>query len=639
MRAALLLLLIVACGSRKRHEPAAGPAAAGSAGLGECTRGDACWVTADGFRYVHPRPTGTVLRAVRVTPDGEVWIAGDDATLLRITKGKVAKIDVPDVPTYAETFEDLEKGAAKDFPGTELMKVSFKGLAASSARDVWVPLGDKYVSHWDGTGWHRENVDRPSSGGDRMMLDGKGALWAVGRLVVLGEQRVEIVDSHGVKDGPVIPTDDKLSAIARDGDDVWVGSIEGRLWRSHGGAKFESVTGPDNQQVRGLSAHYLLTDKALYKRTGDTFTPIAESKGMVKAMLELPGDVVWVVGEHATVVEHGTAREVPIAGFLPKGDFVMTLDSDRIEDVDGRSPDDVWMVGRAGQILHWDGKELRELYPHLVEEDIVGVVPLSGDTWLAVAQDGTMLTGSATAGITTHEKGPLDRPSVLARTTAGEIVIAGCHTDTLVRGADGKWTKLPELDGCVKGIGGADAHHLWAVGSKEMVDGKAWQLVGTTWKPVETGMGENDDLEAVAAASNGDVWLAGDGALFVSKQGGPLTRVATHDHDDYRGLAIRGPDDIWIATDAREIGAAGTLLHWNGKELERFDHLAPDGLHGVAVLPSGEVWAVGPEGVATHSTDGHTFKGARTDADLDSLTALASGALVGGGRVGAIVLR
>jgi hypothetical protein len=99
----------------------------------------------------------------------------------------------------------------------------------------------------------------------------------------------------------------------------------------------------------------------------------------------------------------------------------------------------------------------------------------------------------------------------------------------------------------------------------------------------------------VAAAANSDVWLAGDGALFVAKKG--------------------------------------------GAHFERFDHLTPDALHAVAVLPSGEVWAVGPEGVATHASDGHTFAGAQTSADLDELIALPSGALVGGGRLGAIVQR
>lgn len=607
-----------------------------------CTRGDACWVTADGFHFIHPTPTGATLRAVRVTPEGDVWIAGDDATLIEITRDasgtpRIAKIDVPDVPTYAETFEDLERGASKDFPGTDLMKVSFKGLAASSSRDVWVALGSKYVSHWDGHAWHRMSVEH---GSDRFSLDGHGALWAVGGILPFGnEQHVQILDAHGAKPGPVVATSEKLEAITRDGEDVWVGTTRGHLWRSHAGAAFASVALPDTSSVEAISAHYVLTDRALYRRTGDQLTQVVETRGIVRAMLELPGDVVWIVGDHATLVERGTARDVPIASFIPGDHPVMTLDAERFEDVDGRAANDVWMVGRGGEILHWDGTALRELRPHVIEDNFAGVVSLGGDAWLAAGNDGTLITGSASKGITQHAKGPIDDGDVIARTNAGEIVLAGCHADVLVRGGDGTWSKLPKLDGCVRAIGGVDAKHLWAVGSKGMVDGKAWRLAGSAWQPVPTGLGENDDLNAVAAASNGDVWLAGDGALFTAKAGGALKRIAKHGSDDYRGIAIRAPNDVWIAADARDIGSAGTLLHWDGKRLTRFDRLTADGLHAVAVTPSGEIWAVGPEGVATHSTDGHTFKGAHTGADLDALTVLPSGGLVGVGRLGAIVQR
>src|SRR3569623_105948 len=653
MRIPAGLLLILGCSATSavhanpapRPPPAALPAAASTANASACTRGDACWVTRDGFRFIHPTPIGTTLRAVRVTPEGDVWIAGEDATLIEITRDRsgtprIAKLDVPAVPTYAETFEALERGASKDFPGTDLMKVSFKGLAASSSHDVWVALGSKYISHWDGRAWHRMNVERGSSGGDRFSLDGHGALWAVGGVLPFGDQQHgESIDAQGVKQGPVVTTGEKLEAIARDGEDVWVGSTRGNLWRSHAGAAFAQVAMPDQSSIDAISAHYVLTSRALCRRSGEKGTQVVETRGIVRAMLELPGDVVWVVGDHAMLVEHGTARDIAIADFIPGDHAVMTLDSERFEDVDGRAADDVWMVGRGGEILHWDGTALRELRPHLVEDAIAGVVSLGADAWLAAARDGTLIEGTASHGITSHVKGPIDGSAVIARTNAGEIVLAGCHADVLVRKGDGTWSKLPKLDGCIRAIGGVDAKHLWAVGSKEMVDGKAWRLVGSSWQAVPTGLGDNDDLNAVAAASNGDVWIAGDGALFLARASGALKRIAKHASDDYRGIALRAPDDVWLATDARDIGSAGTLLHWDGKRLARFARLPADGLHAVAVTPGGELWAVGLEGVATHSTDGHTFKGAHPGAALDALAALPSGGLLGVGRLGAVVQR
>jgi hypothetical protein len=99
---------------------------------------------------------------------------------------------------------------------------------------------------------------------------------------------------------------------------------------------------------------------------------------------------------------------------------------------------------------------------------------------------------------------------------------------------------------------------------------------------------------------------------------------------------IDGKGALWTVGRDVPFGAQRAAI-LNGKHFARFDHLTPDGLHAVAVLPSGEVWAVGPEGVATHSSDGRTFKGAQAAADLDALIALTSGTLVGAGRLGAIV--
>src|SRR5262249_31789356 len=83
----------------------------------------------------------------------------------------------------------------------------------------------------------------------------------------------------------------------------------------------------------------------------------------------------------------------------------------------------------------------------------------------------------------------------------------------------------------------------------------------------------------------------GEGRLLVARGGaGKLTTVATHKTDDYRGIAIRAPNDVWIATNANDIGSAGTLLHWNGTKLVRFDHLTANFLSAVAFVGNA-IWA------------------------------------------------
>jgi hypothetical protein len=111
--------------------------------------------------------------------------------------------------------------------------------------------------------------------------------------------------------------------------------------------------------------------------------------------------------------------------------------------------------------------------------------------------------------------------------------------------------------------------------------------------------------------------------------------------DDYRGIAIRAPNDVWFATDANEIGAAGTLVHWDGRKLHRLDHLAANFLSAVAALPDGSVWAVGLGGVTTYSPDGKVFRPAQlgAHATLEHLIAHPSGALLAAGDHGAILQR
>jgi len=586
--------------------------------------------------------------------NGDAWIVGDDATLLRIAHGdnQITRITVPDVPTLAATLESVETGASKDFPGTELMKLDFKAIVATSATDVWIAAGDRHVVHWDGSTWHHYALDGFGAGGDKLMVAADGALWAVGHIVVFGDsQQPTLVDPQKPTPtrGPNIPSTQGIEAIARHGDDVWVASREGSVFRSRAGAAFQPVSIPHERgslysmwlDPNG-SAGFVNIGGQLLEGSGDSWKPVAKLTSEATAVAAAPGgDPAWIVGERVWRYTHGELGEVPIDGLTPGDHSVFALGTDRFEAVDVRAADDVWIVGRAGMILHYDGKSLLELAPRASEDNAIGVVWTGDDTWLAAFADGVIVDGSLSAGIVGHERAPFRDPKAIARTLSGDVILAGCYTDMFARRGDREWQKLPKLDACVAAVGGADKDHLWAVGSAALVDGKAWRLDHGHWRKVATGMGENDSLRDVAVATNGDVWVVGDGAVFVARKGGALVRIASHKTDDYRGLSIRAPDDVWIATNANDLGSAGTLLHWNGQTFERFDHVTANYLGAVAALPNGAVYAVGLGGVAAYSADGKTFRALRTDStvSLTHLVAKAPGTAVIVGDYGAIMQR
>ena len=199
----LALVLVVACGSPAAPTPPTtlspsapvtvdappiAPSPTTPSVAGECI-GPTCFTSPAGFRFVHPLPVGETLRKVFVTPSGEVWIAGDHATLLHITRGPagpvVGKVSIANVPTVASVFESIEKGSAKDFPGGELQPLDFDGLAVG-ASSIWVAAGSEHIIHWDGRAWTHFPTARA---GEEMMIAKDGRMWVVGAINVFGNEQ------------------------------------------------------------------------------------------------------------------------------------------------------------------------------------------------------------------------------------------------------------------------------------------------------------------------------------------------------------------------------------------------------------------------------------------------------------------
>ncbi len=249
---------------------------------------------------------------------------------------------------------------------------------------------------------------------------------------------------------------------------------------------------------------------------------------------------------------------------------------DTFSDVLAFADDDVWVVGRYGRILHWNGEELEVVR----------------DTWPK-----GWLSGIWSAG-------------------PDDVWFAGTEGKVIRRkGSD--WTEYATgTDAWLWGIHGTGTDDVWVVGIQSSAahwDGSAWTVYDVDGDPDPL---HSVHLEAVWCASSEDVWavgLASNLPVIYRWNGGEWTRpelpVLEHMVGGLSDVWGTGPDDVWMAGPA-DLGAGpdgwekwATVLHWDGKELTEVE-LDSEAFHPhVTGTAPGDVWLSGPEEVA-HLHDG-----------------------------------
>ena len=201
----------------------------------------------------------------------------------------------------------------------------------------------------------------------------------------------------------------------------------------------------------------------------------------------------------------------------------LTSDSRELRGVWGTAPDDVWVVGSFGTVLHWDGA-----------------------TWTSVA------TGS-----TAH----LESVWCAAR---DQVWIVG-EIGTILHWDGTTWDVRSVTDVDLHAVRGISADDIWAVGD-----------AGTTFRWSGDGWGEripptvSDDFYGVWPVSHDEAWATGCCSPILHWDGSSWQRVpvgmmgATG-----RGAWASGPSDVWVV--GEDIWAslpdghdATGMLHWDG---------------------------------------------------------------------------
>jgi hypothetical protein len=315
---------------------------------------------------------------------------------------------------------------------------------------------------------------------------------------------------------------------------------------------------------------------------------------------------------------------------LPQGNL--------LKSVSGSGASDVWAVGGAGAIIHWDGRSWAEVQSG-TQAPLSGVWSASASEAWAVGYDAAVVhwdgsTWSPATSVPTPPAGCVsDATTWMAVWGSGpsDVWIVGlCQAPKLFGAAihwDGsQWTPftLPEGFGAIWGTGPNDA---WAIGSDT---GDLFQWDGQSWTAVLTGQSSQHGGTAIWGSSSSDLWLGCDGDINADLPpthwngmvvGSDAGTSGVIDSSGYASaLWGSSSDDVWAVgarrpTDPYWVADEGLILHWNGVTWSQLPSTGAGPLSGVWGSHSDDVWAVGYFGEIVH-WDGRTWSAPAEPAPL-----------------------
>jgi hypothetical protein len=304
------------------------------------------------------------------------------------------------------------------------------------------------------------------------------------------------------------PTDRGLFAAAASEGQLWLAGERGSMLRFDGNGLRSMASGVDLH----LRAAFALSASDLWV-TGDKTTVLHSQDGATFTTLTLPA---------------------PDAG-------VATMPS--LLGVWASAPNDAWMVGEFGTLVHYDGTSLSRV---------------------------TSPTG--------------ERLNAVHGFAANSVFAVG-YAATLLRFDGTTWTRsaLPG-GGNFTALHGLSATDLWAVG----LQGRVLHFNGTTWSPVELTL-PKVDLYAVREVSPTEVVVAGKGgALYVYD--GMVWRARTSGTtSDLYGLTPGAEGELFA------FGARGSFSGWQGETRTSYALGSSKNRLDAFGTPGGPLWIVGDE--------------------------------------------
>lgn len=296
----------------------------------------------------------------------------------------------------------------------------------------------------------------------------------------------------------------------------------------------------------------------------------------------------------------------------------------------GAAKDDVWMTGRQGLLLHWDGKKLG-IVPSGTASPLLSIHGSSASDVWAVGSNGTVLHNGGTQwvpmpvpiaptapwnvvrarspsdvwvasnnGVMAHYNGtdwatvalPIISPVTgMTLVGPGRAVVTTSGGSVMVGTRQGFMT-VTNLAGTYYGVDGASESALMLSRS----DGQLVRWDGTAPQGIPSGSPK--PLLAVQSVGGTEAWVVGRDRGIYHFDGQRLARQTTDAQQDLTALYAVASDDVWA------VGLLGTIVHYDGTKWQSLSR-SPGGtpqINDIGGVSPSDLWAVGESGLVLRET-------------------------------------
>jgi hypothetical protein len=265
---------------------------------------------------------------------------------------------------------------------------------------------------------------------------------------------------------------------------------------------------------------------------------------------------VWAVGDAGTILHYDGKAWKAADGGTTKS----------LLGVAGSGPDDVWAVGEDATTLHFDGKTWTQT--SAPTESTEGMTLLG--VWASSKTQAWVAGVDESIGVLRHFTGKTwEIAPISASTSLWEAWGVGSN-DVWMVGSDNKgagkqgfvlrgdgthFDRMPFEGASLRAVGGTSSDDVW-MGA---YTGELYHWDGTAWSATPAIQAESHLLAIWAAAKN-DVWAVGFDGLILHYDGTSWTRSSTKTQEILWSVWGSSAKDVWV------VGNNGTRLHWDGRD-------------------------------------------------------------------------